>query len=308
MITQRTPYIIVSCDGGGIRGVTAARLLDAASQLTDRVQNANFYAGTSTGSITACALAYGLTPPDITELYREHGATIFGQRDLIDLLSPVDELGRAKYTHHGLDGVLRGVFGDIELYRLRAYVAVTSFDLDRWRPKVWTNFGGGDDSRITELVLRSCSAPTYFPAGRDAETGRQHVDGGVVANNPTMCAVAAAINHGVRLERLRVLSIGTGQVDASWIEGLDRDLIHDAGVLGWAPHLIPLMLEGGERIVDYQCRQLLGPRYCRLNVPLSKRYAIDDHESIGEMIAETDAHIETSEFKAAIRRWLEEDR
>ena len=50
-----TTYRILSCDGGGIRGVITAKLLQALDPSV--IKNIDLFAGTSTGSIIALGLA-----------------------------------------------------------------------------------------------------------------------------------------------------------------------------------------------------------------------------------------------------------
>jgi patatin-like phospholipase/acyl hydrolase len=67
-------YRVLSFDGGGIRGLYQAKLLESlkASGL-DVVQRADIVAGTSTGAIVAAALAIGKSPEEIFQLYTDVG-------------------------------------------------------------------------------------------------------------------------------------------------------------------------------------------------------------------------------------------
>ena len=60
-------YLIVSCDGGGIRGVVTTMLLQSLGQnFLDKV---DFFAGTSTGAIIALGLAGGIPIDTLVNLY-----------------------------------------------------------------------------------------------------------------------------------------------------------------------------------------------------------------------------------------------
>src|SRR5579862_367077 len=74
-------YLILACDGGGIRGYLSSLLL---KRLNDDLgifgtnnQNIDLYAGTSTGGLIALALAQGKTIDSIVELYATKAADIF---------------------------------------------------------------------------------------------------------------------------------------------------------------------------------------------------------------------------------------
>jgi patatin-like phospholipase/acyl hydrolase len=144
-------------------------------------------------------------------------------------------------------------------------VLIPSFDLDcvdpaapdqhTWSPKFFHNFPGVDsdgDQTVVEVALDTSAAPTYFPSHNG------FIDGGVVANNPTLAAVAqtqddrAEIDPRPTLNQLQVLSIGTGTV-LEFIKGADNDW----GVAQWAEPLISLLLDASMGIADFQCRQIL---------------------------------------------------
>jgi len=101
--------------------------------------------------------------------------------------------------------------------------------------------------------MRTGAAPATFPSW-----GR-YIDGGVIANNPALCALAQVRKTGAALEDVRLLSIGTG-VSLQYIAGKD----HDWGVAQWIKILIPLILNGSIETVHFQCAQLLGSAYHRL--------------------------------------------
>ena len=65
--------------------------------------------------------------------------------------------------------------------------------------------------RVSDAVLASCSAPTYFDP-HVVNDIYQLVDGGIWANNPSLvAAIDAHYRLGIPLEDIRVLAIGTGK-------------------------------------------------------------------------------------------------
>ena len=71
-------YLIVCCDGGGIRGLVTSLLLRQLD--TDQpgfLQQAYLTAGTSTGGIISLGLACGVAPGTLVNLYQMDGAKIF---------------------------------------------------------------------------------------------------------------------------------------------------------------------------------------------------------------------------------------
>ena len=108
-------FRILSCDGGGIRGVLSAVLLNRLSAaypnlLQDRPDTISMYAGTSTGGILALGLAAGLTPAQIRDLYVTDGKLIFDSswtRDVVEL----GGLSGSKYDNVNLKQILQENFG-----------------------------------------------------------------------------------------------------------------------------------------------------------------------------------------------------
>lgn len=68
-MTDKKKYLIISCDGGGIRGVITTALLKALGQQT--LDNTDLFSGTSTGSIIAVGLAGGITIDDLFKIYTD---------------------------------------------------------------------------------------------------------------------------------------------------------------------------------------------------------------------------------------------
>ena len=82
-------YHILSLDGGGIRGVLTAALLERLqAHQPDFLGKVDLFAGTSTGGVLALGLAYGLSPAVCRRLYEKRGSQVFADTladDLRDL-------------------------------------------------------------------------------------------------------------------------------------------------------------------------------------------------------------------------------
>jgi hypothetical protein len=285
---------IISIDGGGVRGVVPTivlQRLEADPRLAGWLDRTNLFAGTSTGGLIALALAGGLGLAEVRRLYEERAARVFADSWFDDVRDLGKILG-ADYSVGNLRRELVDVFGDTRLDQLERRVLVTAFDLDNekptmrtWKPKIFHNYPG-PDSDGTELAAKvgvyTSAAPTYFAS----EDG--FVDGGVFANNPSMCALALTQDERIpteercELHEIRMLSLGTGR-SLEHIEG-ER---HDWGYLQWVRPLIAIMLDGVNGIADYQCSQILGRRYFRLAPTFAPGTTIsmDDVDMIPELVA-----------------------
>jgi patatin-like phospholipase/acyl hydrolase len=263
-------YRILSFDGGGIRGlVTLALLKRLESQVPNLIKGADLLAGTSTGGIIALGLAAGKSVDDMMALYQNNGQAIFDESWLDDIRD-VGGLAGADYSQNNLEKLLDGIFADKQLKDLGKRVLIPSFNLDdgdpdatkrTWGPKFFHNFPGVDsdgDESVVDVALDTSAAPTYFP------THGTFIDGGVVANNPSLAAVAQTqdsrnTDPAPALGDIFLLSLGTG-TNLSYVKGKNLDW----GLAQWAKPLVSLLLDASMGIADYQCRYLLKANYRRI--------------------------------------------
>lgn len=260
---------MVSIDGGGIRGLVPAILLErirTTPGFEGFLDSIDLLAGTSTGGLLALGIAHGIPLERIRDLFVLKGRKIFDD-SWLDNLVDLGKLRGADYDTKPLRLELQRLFGDATLGQLKKRVLVTAFDLDNeapeqrtWKPKLFHNFHGpGNDRalRAADVGLYTSAAPTYFPSVDG------FVDGGVYANNPAMCALAQTQDQRYAptppLDEVVLLSLGTG-TSLQYIKGKS----HDWGYAQWAKPLIGLMLDGTAGIADYQCGKLLRDRYHRL--------------------------------------------
>ncbi|MAL97677.1 MAG: hypothetical protein CL583_04410 [Alteromonadaceae bacterium] len=285
-------YRIISIDGGGIRGLIATILLQRLTQtpgLERLLDTTDLIAGTSTGGLVALGLAHGIELQQLRALYIDKGPAIFDD-SWWDDLTDLGKFAGADYSTQPLRRELKRLFGTVELGQLSKHVLITTFDLDNerperrtWKPKLFHNFvGPGDDrqARAADVGLYTSAAPTYFPAVDG------FVDGGVYANNPSMCAIAQALDERYQptpaLGDIQVLSLSTGNI-LQYVKGRNVDW----GYTQWLKPLVNLILEGTTSITDYQCRQLLRSRYHRVDpeFPPGVRVSLDAVNKIDYMVA-----------------------
>jgi len=291
-------YRILSMDGGGVRGVLTARLLERIEALQPGfLSQVQLFAGTSTGSILAIGLAMGLTPAELVELYRQQSRTIFNDslfHDVGDLWG----LTGARYTTENRYAGLHPTIGDITLDDLLPrHVLVATFQLDSanpiapatsgprsWKAKFFHNYpseGSDGKHKAIDVIMRSSAAPTYFPIYQG------FIDGGVVANNPSLCALSQALNPDTgqqNIQDLVLLSVGTG-AKPQYISSQNGDW----GLRQWGFNLLDLLFDATIGLADYQCQQLIGDCYRRVNADLPGAIGLDAVDRIDDLIALADA-------------------
>ena len=255
--------------------------------------------GASTGAISALGLAAGITPAVLSTVYQEKGRLVFADSWLDNILDGIVAWG-AQYSNEGLKQILQDLFGGKTLGDLPKKVLIPTVDLDnksqdprlprQWKAKFFHNYpGDGSDAaqRVVDVALRSMSAPVFFPIYQG------YIDGGLAANNPSMCALVQALgesDEAQTLDDIVLLSVGTGR-NPKFIPELDADW----GLVQWAYRrrtpeqpplrvpLVELMFEVNIGLADYQCRQLLGASYHRLDPILREPIDLDDNSQISQL-------------------------
>jgi patatin-like phospholipase/acyl hydrolase len=285
-------YRIITFDGGGIRGlVTLAILKRLEAQIPSLIRDADLLAGTSTGGIIALGLAAGKSVDEMLVLYRDRGKEIFDD-SWFDDIRDLGGIAGADYDQKNLEKILKVIFKKTRLKDLKKRVVIPTFDIDNeakdetkrtWNPKFFHNFPGKDsdgDELVVDVALNTSAAPTYFPS-HDG-----FIDGGVVANNPSMAAVAQTLDtrntgSAPKLADIHVLSLGTG-TNLSYIKG--REL--DWGLAQWAKPLVSLLMDASMGIADFQCRQILKNTYQRIApvFPHTTNIKLDEWKRSQELI------------------------
>ncbi len=215
-------FKILALDGGGIRGIVAAQILQQVENEIISQGKGNFLheyfdliAGTSTGSILTGGIAIGKNSKDLIELYRDKGKDIFPierkerYKNFPSFIQPIlDVFSESRYSHDGIISVLKDAYKstrikDIEkpiililaydtLYRNTTFFTNCHPDLgDRWY----------DDCYLWEICTASASAPTFFPPYKLEPVNKEkfgdwefpHIDGGVSANNPALAALSLVL-------------------------------------------------------------------------------------------------------------------
>jgi patatin-like phospholipase/acyl hydrolase len=287
---------ILSIDGGGIRGIVPGQVLvnlekylqtqsgDPGLRLADCF---DLIAGTSTGGILACIYLFPelgarssakarpkFSAQDAVDLYMNYGDDIFTV-PLFKKLTSLGGLADERYPATVLQHTLSQYFGDARLSQLLKDCAITSYDIAERQVVVFNSRDNRDGQRldkeffVRDVARATSAAPTYFePANIVAadRSVRPLIDGGVFANNPSLCAYAELTTSAKGIEDVALLSIGTGGVEKRFSYSEAKDW----GALGWVKPLIDITLTGVAEAVDYQLQKLYqaagrSEQYLRIN-------------------------------------------
>lgn len=246
---------ILSLDGGGAKGFYSLGVLAEVEAMLPRPIHETFdlIFGTSTGSIIATLLATGRNVDQIHKLYCEHVPKIMRERKPGDRTLRLREVGETVFKEDGFDTVLTGLGIVSTKWQLETPMIFKSSQTQAHGRK--STFVPGFGCKLADAVEASCSAYPFFDRKTvTTSTGNEIelFDGGYVANNPALYALADAVGP---LEfapaDCRVLTIGCGQYPEprySFFERTKRRF--------WLVQLLQKTLEVNTASMD-QLRQLL---------------------------------------------------
>lgn len=224
---DKQSFNILAIDGGGIRGVVPAHILNSIVRKLGIDLDVRFQmlAGTSTGSIIVAGLACGISTEDIVSLYRNIGDKIFlkNQSYWPKKFKPAFH---SLYDNTNLKEVLRETFGEIKLGDIKKPLLIPSTDIGNggvhvFKSNYCKHFTRDMDILVRDAVLASCSAPTFFNPAIVGEYAL--ADGGLWANNPSLAAfIDAQRRLNVSADSIKILSVGTGHAKSFYGTDLDK--------------------------------------------------------------------------------------
>ena len=267
---------VLSIDGGGIRGIIPALVLDYLEIESGKPISELFdlAVGTSSGGIIALGLAQAgvdgkpkYTARDLAEFFEKSGRKIFEKtvwRNIRSAGGVLDE----RYSARPLEAALRKYYADTRLGDTLGSTMVTSYDIEERRTLFLKSWHPDHETVLCRDAARATSAaPTYFePAYIDVQGNqRALIDGGVFVNSPVVSSYAEALKLFPG-ESLAVVSLGTGEL----IRRIPYDSAKDWGQAGWVMPLIDCMFDGATKVANHQMRMFLGSHYFRLQVTLDE--------------------------------------
>ena len=341
-------YCILSCDGGGIRGLLPALLIQQLStDIPSFLGSVSLFAGTSAGGLVSLALASGVSVANVVSLFENDGSQIFtpfsAGASAVDTAKLrvamqaraaaaageswyqwviehfeelLNELLYVKYNNTGLQALAKNLLPNVPLNQLANRVLVTTFQLDNsksgnWAPITISNFPNdpGAATYPVDAALSTSAAPTYFPPYQHPTFG-YCIDGGVYANNPGCMAIAAALNSGVALSDIVMLSIGTG-ANPENVQVSPPPTNY--GPLMWmlplsygstpASPILSILMDGVASADAFICQQLLGSKFQRLQVPLTSAVPLDDYQDVPQLVTAATDYMKTSCWSDA-EKWV----
>ncbi|XP_078034876.1 calcium-independent phospholipase A2 VIA [Augochlora pura] len=307
---------LLCLDGGGIRGLVLVQTLLEIQEIIQKpiLKCFDWIAGTSTGGILALGLASGKSLRECQALYfRLKEEAFIGTRPyqskpletvLKDCLGETTVMSDIKHPKVMITGVLAKK-KPVELHLFRNYESPSSLlqtteeesnALDPLNPY---------EQLVWQVARATGAAPSYFRAFG------KFLDGGLIANNPTLDAITEINEYNLALRAMNkqdtplslVVSLGTGLIPSSPLKEIDifrPETLWDTaklamGISALAELLVDQATACDGRIVDRARNwcSMIGVPYYRFNPQLSQDVKMDEKsdEILAEMIWTTKAFI-----------------
>lgn len=290
---------ILSIDGGVSASLHARVLRQIEDAEPGFLAKTSLFAGTSDGAFAALYLA--------SRQSELHEANARALGECVEMLHEILALFRVSpgaalrlvtgRSPRALAAAMRAVLerhfggetlGDLAERGRKALVV--SIHKKTWKRRVFKSFDFESDAErrrtLVDVALSTAAFPVVLAEHRSELDGEAYLDGALLANNPALVAVRAAMDHqrtsgsGERdlLRGLAVLSLGATEglgekgregAGAGLLDRIPRALDR-LGFSGWSQLLArPLyfpdfMIQSSVDVIDVQCASLLEDRYHRI--------------------------------------------
>ena len=297
---------LLSMDGGGVRGLITCQTLIALVTRMKQLQPDcgplqsyfDYIAGTSAGAIIALGLSHTHSTPEL-------GRILFFQF-AVDVFEDTPT-----FSSESIETYLKKAYGaDLKIsdsVKPRTIVMTVRADVNPPVLHLICNYretGEGkmcsQDMMAWEAARASSAAPVYFHPFNE-----KYVDGGVMANNPTLDAMSEIFDQGERegkdVRLGLVLSVGTGVPPSRELEDVGVEVPRLRNILKTTPYAIghkladtisgainllsqfitQSMRSSGQEVVraEYWCKSVKTP-YFRLSPPLSRKYDLAESDKV----------------------------
>jgi len=296
--------IILSLDGGGIRGIVPAAVL---AYLEDRIQNimhdrrlrianlVDFVAGTSSGSIIGGLMIIPQTTKnnyvttlytmwEIVQMYFEFGGQVFKKNNFWYDVKTVWGLFGPRFPESNIEAPLLQYMNHYKLKDLLKPCMFSGYDIDKRKVIFYTNADEHQlysDYYLKDVARGSASVPSIFPPAYFNEGIHVNtiIDGGVFANNPALAAymeVSKTIfkgdtqpkNYGT--QDIMMISLGTGDYSK---KSFPYNKTKKWGSAQWTVPALDMVATSNSEVTHYQMEKIFATtnslqNYKRINPPI----------------------------------------
>src|ERR1039458_3038616 len=212
---SKSRYRVLSLDGGGSKGIYTVGVLSELELALGRPIHEHFdlIYGTSTGAIIAAMLGMGMSAETIKSKYLDLIPKVMGESD-------------SNARSSALLAEAKTIFGEAKFESFKLSIGIVATNSHDKAPMVFkstpqqalgrrASFRPGFGCTVVQALMASTAAYPLF-AKQTVKTEHhgevEVIDGGFVANNPTLLALADAFQiPDVHRNDIDVLSVGVGE-------------------------------------------------------------------------------------------------
>jgi patatin-like phospholipase/acyl hydrolase len=267
---EKKTFKILSIDGGGIKGLYSASILASFEAKTEKKITDYFdmICGTSTGGLIAIGLANGMSAKDLVDLYIANGSKIFPTSNS-NLIRGFQNLYKSfrqiffsnKHSVKPLKRILEDLFEEKTMKDANNLLCIPSFNLTNGQPKVFKKSGSQTEHfvdntiKLVDIALATSAAPSYYPIHE--HNNFLYTDGGVWANNPSLCGLLEAIDYyvgeGKDFDDYTILSISSITTPNGWVSTSNKS----KSIIGWNKKLFETAMDGQSYFTDYFLKKVI---------------------------------------------------
>ncbi|MEX1222419.1 MAG: CBASS cGAMP-activated phospholipase [Idiomarina sp.] len=225
---NRAEVKILSLNGGGVRGLFTISVLAEIERILEEENNRvdvkigeyfDLITGTSIGGLLALALASGKSARELEKVFREEASKIFPP--LSKCRKAWRKLFGAAYSSEPLRNVVQSMVGeDTRFHDLGIRVMIPAINLSTGKPQFFKTAHNSAFSRdgrlkLIDAAMATSAAPTYFRPYYCEDLSAYFVDGGLVANNPSLIGMHEVFRDmgedfpDATASDVKILNIGT---------------------------------------------------------------------------------------------------
>lgn len=264
-MSDKKIFKILSIDGGGIKGLYSARILQQFENSL-QIENNNpnlrivdyfdLVCGTSTGGLIALAISLKKSMEKVCKFYEDHGNKIFpSPNSRFRKFKQV--LFKGKYSDKYLKEAIIKFYGNYKIADSNCLLCIPSYDFTHGTYALFRydheegNLSRHNKLSYIDVALSTSAAPTYFPLAQiESENNTQYLDGGVWANNPSLVGFTEGIRYfvgdGKAYDSMQILSVASLNIN----KGNAPTIKKERSFLNWADDLFDLSLIGQSEFCD----------------------------------------------------------
>lgn len=271
---QEEERYILCIDGGGMRGIIPIQVLKyLENKLKEHnckknlIENFDLVSGTSTGGLIALSLSCqnGKTLEEMENQYMYCGPYIFPI--VQNSFFGIKRLLMDKYPTDGIESVLDSWFCDKTMKESTIPTMVVSYDLSIGKEKLIRSWEESD-FLVKDAARATSAAPTYFaPLVKDNSI---LVDGGVIANNPSIYAYYEAKKLYPNCKKFTILSLSTAGICHT------MSLNETSGLISWADSVVPMYTTAQKQNCNYILENERDVSYLRIDGQMDIDIKMDD--------------------------------